>query len=277
MDDGERHAALLASGPPAISQPLKVAAEIVRIGWPVLFSNVVQVAQGISTLWFLGSTGDEVAMAAFGLANVVCGVTGRSMLWGLGSGYDTFASQAWGAKEYTVLGHCAGRVFLLLSMLINVPIVALWLCAEPILIAFGQSPEISSEVAVYAALALPGQFCAAVVCVLTKTLVAMGKTRALLWLNVASVVLGVLLTYLFVQRWRWGLWGAAVSTCFGPSNPSHGAEGIDHDASPSLPLHSLSRDLPLPLPLPLTLTRPLHSLFWDLCGERARAGRCVRM
>ena len=247
MDDGERHAALLASGPPAISQPLKVAAEIVRIGWPVLFSNVVQVAQGISTLWFLGSTGDEVAMAAFGLANVVCGVTGRSMLWGLGSGYDTFASQAWGAKEYTVLGLCAGRVFLLLSMLINVPIVALWLCAEPILIAFGQSPEISSEVAVYAALALPGQFCAAVVCVLTKTLVAMGK-QGRSWLNVASVVLGCS-SHTSSCAVAVGSLGCSCQYVLWALEPFSRRRGVVVMRLPLCPC-SLSRDLPLPLPLP---------------------------
>ena len=177
--------------PPALTDGAgRVAAEIMRIGWPVIFSNLVQVAQGMATLWFLGSQGDEVAMAAFGLAGVVCGVTGRSLLWGLGSAYDTFASQAWGAKEYGTLGIYQGRVLLLLTVLINAPVTPLWLCAEPILIALGQQPDVSRGVAMFAAVSLPGQFCAALVCVLTKTLIAMGKTQALLALNVASVVSG---------------------------------------------------------------------------------------
>ena len=99
--------------------------EILRIGWPVMLSSLVYWSQAFFTLWLLGSAGQELSLSAYGLANVVCNVTGHCLLWGIGGGLDTIASQAWGAKEYKALGLSCQRVLLVLTLLVNVPVVAI--------------------------------------------------------------------------------------------------------------------------------------------------------
>ena len=71
--------------------------DTMRIGWPVVIQWLVSVVRSVFTFWMLGQYDDSTAMAAYGLANVLCNITGRTIVMGLGSGMDTFASQAWGA------------------------------------------------------------------------------------------------------------------------------------------------------------------------------------
>ena len=174
------------------------ARKILRIGAPVAASSVVQWSQGFFTIWLIGGNGTKLSMAAFGLANVVCNVTGHSLLWGLGQGFDTLAPQAWGANERLALGTQGLRVLVLLTLVVNVPVVAVWLNATPLLLALGQDREIAEQVAAFARIRVPGLFCQAISCVLTKALTAMGKTDALLILNVLSVAASASLSWLFI-------------------------------------------------------------------------------
>lgn len=56
--------------------------------------------------------------------------------------------QAYGAKNYAAVGIWAQRGFLICT-LACIPIVGLWLCAEPILLWVGQTAQVSHMTAVY--------------------------------------------------------------------------------------------------------------------------------
>ena len=223
---GERLLADVAEAPPppaveidkkAHETPLAAAIGIVRIGWPMAISNLVMWAQSFFTIWLLGGNGKKLSMAAFGLANVVCNVTGHSFLWGIGAGLDTLASQAWGAREHKAIGLYNQRVLLILTLLVNVPVVALWVNASPILIALRQDPEVASQVSAYARIRVPGLFAQSITCCLSKTLTAMGKTTWLLGLNFFGIVVSALLAWLLIAdssplsgQWVTPIVGSAV-------------------------------------------------------------------
>lgn len=103
-------------------------------------------------------------------------------------------------KEYRAVGLYGQRVVLMLTLLVNLPVVAIWLNATPILLALHQPPDVAAKVAVYAKLRIGGLFCQAPFCVLTKTMTAMGKTRALMLVSVGGVALSTALAWLLIGR-----------------------------------------------------------------------------
>ena len=203
MDD-----ALLEAAPKREPGP---ALMIIKIGWPVVFQWLVSIVRSVFTYWLLGKYADNTAMAAYGLANVLCNITGRTIVMGLGAGMDTFASQAWGAREHRKLGVVALRAFFILTIIANVPVCIFWIFAGPILEAAGQPAEVAHQVGLYARIALAGQAMLALTTVLTKLLVAMGKTGKMLIINMLFAVLSVGATYAAVAPpAKLGVYGAAV-------------------------------------------------------------------
>ena len=184
---------------------------IMKIGWPIVFQWLASITRSVVTYWLLGKYADETAMAAYGLANVLCNITGRTILMGLGAGMDTFATQAWGAREHRKLGIVCLRTFTILTLFANVPVCIFWTFAGPILTAAGQPPHVATEVGLYARISLPGQLTLALTTVLTKMLVAMGKTGKMLLINVTFNILGVAFTFLAVAPpINAGVYGAAI-------------------------------------------------------------------
>ena len=197
---GAMDAPLLEDAVPAKAEaPRGILRPILKIAWPVMASALVQWSQSFFTIWLIGGNGSRTSMAAFGLSNVLCNVTGHSLLWGIGSGFDTLAPQAWGADERRKLGVTAQRVLAILVVAVCAPVVAVWLNASSILLAAGQDRRVALKVESFARIRVPGLFAQAPVCVITSTLTAMGKTRALLALNVLSVVASGGLNWLFIS------------------------------------------------------------------------------
>lgn len=191
---------LLQPAPPQFvgKSPVSAAVAILKVGWPMAISQAAYWVQNFVTIWLLGANGKKLAMAGYGLANVLCNVTGHCFLWGIGAGIDTLASQAWGAKEHLAIGLINQRALLILTLLVNVPVVAIWLNATPILLACRQDPAVASQVGLFARIRIPGLFAQGVVCCASKTLQAMGKTRWLAVSNVLGIVLSVGLAWLFI-------------------------------------------------------------------------------
>ena len=209
-------AALLPEAPEEPAPPAKrpsAALKILGIGWPVMLTTLAGQARSLLTYWLLNhmSHGDSTEMAAFSLADIWCRVTGICFISGLGGGLDTFASQAYGAKQHKKLGLQVLRTFILLTLFINIPIITVWLFAEPILIASGQDPIVASKVRMYARIAIPGQLCLCLTICLVKMLQAMGKTKKMASINLSFTAIGLVATYAAVDKpGHLGVLGAAV-------------------------------------------------------------------
>ena len=188
--------ALLRDPPVLPAKQPNTALKILGIGWPVMLTSLAGQARSLLTYWLLNhlSEGDSTEMAAFSLADIWCRVTGICFIGGLGGGLDTFASQAYGAKQLKKLGLQVQRAFILLTLFVNLPIVAIWLFAEPILVASGQDPTVAAKVRIYARIAIPGQLCLCLTICLVKMLQAMGKTKKMASINLSFTAIGLALT-----------------------------------------------------------------------------------
>ncbi|CAN6445889.1 unnamed protein product [Victoria cruziana] len=112
----------------------EVFLEVKRQLWlagPLTSTSVLQFCLQLVSVMFVGHLG-ELSLSSASMATSFAGVTGFSLLLGMGSALDTLCGQAYGAKQYHLL--------------------------EPILLAFGQDPEISAAAGVYARWMIPSIF-----------------------------------------------------------------------------------------------------------------------
>lgn len=131
---------------------------------------------GLIGACLVGHLNDVNALAAMGLSNTVCNITGFSCLSGLASAISTISSQAWGAQAYRTVGLELQRGALILLCLCDLPLAIIWLSAEPLLVATGQSPDVAELVGLYARIRLPGLLFETLSQVMIRTLSATGNT-----------------------------------------------------------------------------------------------------
>ena len=72
-------------------------------------------------------------------------MTGFTVGFGIATAMDTLCSQAFGANNKKGIGLILQRA-LLIELLLCIPIGALWIFAEPILLRLQQQPEVACEV-----------------------------------------------------------------------------------------------------------------------------------
>ncbi|XP_031474389.1 protein DETOXIFICATION 16 isoform X1 [Nymphaea colorata] len=137
----------------------EILLEVKRQLWlagPLISTSVLQFCLQLVSVMFVGHLG-ELSLSSASMATSFAGVTGFSLLLGMGSALDTLCGQAYGAKQYHMLGVHMQRAMLVL-LLVSIPIAFVWASTEPILLAFGQDPEISAAAGVYARWMIPSIF-----------------------------------------------------------------------------------------------------------------------
>lgn len=139
------------------------------------------------------------------------GVIGMGFVFGL----DALASQAHGARDRRRLGDALlhGSALALLS---SVPLGALLLCTERVLLAFGQQPALAAAAHRFVLVQVPGLPFFLLFIALKQYLQARGIVRPALWISVIGNGVNIGLNWLLIYG-HWGmprleLVGAGVST-----------------------------------------------------------------
>jgi MATE family, multidrug efflux pump len=138
--------------------------DTIRLAAPMALTQLGQVAMMTSDLILLGRLGDKV-VAATALAHTVL-FAAFTVGMGLVSAVAPLASQAFGARQPRMVRR-ALRVGLWAAVVAGVPLTALQLWGEDILIALGQTPE---------AAALAGRYLAS----------AVNRPEPALWITLAA-------------------------------------------------------------------------------------------
>ena len=113
-------------------------AVLFRLAWPTAVTQIGMMLFGIVDIWMLGRLG-STAIAAAGVADIVAF---GSLIFGMGviMGIDPVVTQAHGAGgEAAKEAGVALQRGLVLALLVSIPIGAIWLHADHILLALGQS------------------------------------------------------------------------------------------------------------------------------------------
>ena len=101
-----------------------------------------------------------IALAAITIGEMTVNVTGLSIIMGFASALDTVLPGAWTSERPELVGLWTQRMMLIVGLTL-VPIIALWLNAETVLLKLRQEPEVARLAALYLrwmCIGIPGTF-----------------------------------------------------------------------------------------------------------------------
>ncbi|KAK8940289.1 MATE efflux family protein 5 [Platanthera guangdongensis] len=181
-----------------------------RLGGPLIAANLLLTFLILISIIMVGHLGNLV-FAGAALAISFAAVTGFSMLMGLGCALETLCGQAYGAKQYHMLGIQLQKAMLVLT-LSSVPIAAVWLFADKVLIFLHQDSEISEKAGVYIRWMLPSLFAYGLVQCQIRFLQTQNLVMPLMLGAGSTAVIHGLTSWAFVYRTGIGYVGAALAT-----------------------------------------------------------------
>ncbi|CAH9086915.1 unnamed protein product [Cuscuta epithymum] len=183
--------------------------EVNRIALPMIVVTVSQYLLRTSPMLMLGHLG-ELPLSSASIATSLCNVTGFSLLYGMSSALETLCGQAYGAGQYRKLGTFTYGAILCL-FLVCIPVAALWLFTEKLLLLTGQDPPIAAGAGKYAIWLIPTLFPYAILQSLVRYLQAQSLIIPMLYSAVASLCVQLPLCYAFIFKMNLGSAGAALS------------------------------------------------------------------
>uniref|UniRef100_A0A803MKQ8 Protein DETOXIFICATION n=1 Tax=Chenopodium quinoa TaxID=63459 RepID=A0A803MKQ8_CHEQI len=132
---------------------------------------------------------------------------------GMGSALETLCGQAFGAGQVFMLGIYMQRswIILLMSCLVLLPI---YIFAAPLLKLLGQDHDIAILAGKFTLLTIPQLFSLAINFPTQKFLQAQSKVDVLAWIGFLALLEHVVLLWLFISVFGWGILGAAAAFNF---------------------------------------------------------------
>lgn len=184
---------------------------IIRLATPIILANASVPLLGLVDTIAIGQTGDAADLGGVALASILFSF----VYWGFGflrMGTTGFISQASGAEDReeilavlfrsVLLGLIIGLLLVLLQSLIES--VALWLMSA--------STDVKGYVSDYFRIRIWGAPATLITYALLGTLIGMGWTRELLWVQLLLNGLNIVLNVWFVVGMEMGIRGIALGT-----------------------------------------------------------------
>lgn len=179
-----------------------------RLAAPAIIVYLLNNITSMSTQIFCGHLGN-LQLAAASLGNEGIQLLAYGVMLGMGSAVETLCGQAYGAHKYETLGIYLQRSTILL-MLSGIPIMVAYLFAKPILILLGESEKVASAAALFVYGLIPQIFAYAANFPIQKFLQAQSIVNPSAYIAAATLVLHLLLTWIVLYVFKWGLFGGAL-------------------------------------------------------------------
>lgn len=184
---------------------------IVRLAIPIILANMAAPLLGLVDTAVIGHTGNASNLGAIALGSLVF----NFVYWAFGflrMGTTGFIAQAAGAGDYPEVRAAFGRALLLggaiglLLIIVQYPIIhsALWL--------LDGSENVESLVQTYWDIRIWAAPATLASYAIMGSLIGLGKTRQLLWLQLLLNLTNLALDILFVVGFDWGVRGIALGT-----------------------------------------------------------------
>ncbi|KAL0461978.1 UNVERIFIED_CONTAM: protein DETOXIFICATION 1 [Sesamum latifolium] len=166
--------------------------------------------QAVSVI-MVGHLGQRT-LSSVAIATSLTNVTGFSLLSGLVGGLETLCGQAYGAKQYDKLGiYTYSAIFSL--ALVCIPVSALWLFMEKLLVLMRQDPLVALEAQKYSLWLIPALFGSAISKPLVRYLQTQNLILPMLLSSFVVLCCHVPTSWALIYRLHMGSTGAAVATC----------------------------------------------------------------
>ncbi|XP_028798786.1 protein DETOXIFICATION 35 isoform X2 [Neltuma alba] len=183
--------------------------KIWKIALPIAVNILCLFSINSVTSIFAGHIGNlELSAVAVSLSVIATFAFG--FMFGMGSALETLCGQAFGAGQIHMLGVYAQRscIILFTSCIILSPV---YIFASPILKLLGQEHEIADLAGKFTLLTWPYLFSLAFTFPTQKFLQAQSKVYVLTWIGLVALVFHILLLWLFIYVFGWGIAGAAIA------------------------------------------------------------------
>ncbi|KAI3718722.1 hypothetical protein L6452_19604 [Arctium lappa] len=183
-----------------------------QLAGPAIIVYVLSNLISMSTQILCGHLGN-LELAAASLGNNGVQLFAFGVMLGMGSAVETLCGQAYGAHQYEMLGVYLQRSTILL-MLTAIPLMILYIFSNPLLILIGQSKDIAAAAAIFIYGLIPQIFAYAANFPIQKFLQAQSIVNPSAYIVAVVLAVHVLLTWLALFVWGWGLLGAALVLSF---------------------------------------------------------------
>lgn len=190
-------------------------AEVAKLAWPMVLTQLGQVAMMTTDLALIGRIGpDALAAAALGAAIYLIGFT---LGVGLLAPIAPLAAQAFGAQNLAAVRRTL-RMGLWAALLLSFPIVAFALHGEQILLAFGQAPDVARLAQQYLFGLALGTLPALWFQGFRNFMAAVHQPQPVLWITLGAIPVNALMAYLLIYGKMGlpplGLFGAGLASTF---------------------------------------------------------------
>nr|DAD47300.1 TPA_asm: hypothetical protein HUJ06_017237 [Nelumbo nucifera] len=179
------------------------------IAGPIAFNILCLYGVNSSTQIFVGHLGD-VELSAVAISLSVISNFSFGFLLGMGSALETLCGQAFGAGQVFMLGVYMQRSWIILSVSC-VLLCPVYIFATPILKLLGQEDDIADLSGKFSIQIIPQMFSLAFTFPTQKFLQAQSKVGILAWIGFLDLILHVMLLWICVYWFNWGVYGAAVA------------------------------------------------------------------
>ncbi|HEY8938686.1 MAG TPA: MATE family efflux transporter, partial [Cellvibrio sp.] len=182
--------------------------DVVRLAIPIILANMAAPLLGLVDTAMIGHTGNASDLGAIALGSLVF----NFVYWAFGflrMGTTGFVAQAAGADDYAEVRLAFGRALLLggaiglLLITVQYPLIysALWL--------LDGSENVEAQVKTYWDIRIWAAPATLASYAIMGSLIGLGKTRQLLWLQLFLNLTNLALDVLFVAGFEWGVRGIA--------------------------------------------------------------------
>lgn len=184
--------------------------EIMRLALPIIAGYVVTLVNELTNTVCVGHAGDDVALAAVGLGNMMQNCVALSVGFGVGGALDTLVSQAYGAQQHQLCCHYFQRCRVLMTLQLVWMVPVLWF-SETWLTAIHQDAAVSQLAGRYNRASVWGLFALFQFEAQRKFLQNRGKAVAPAVITAVTGALHVGWCVLFVVHLRLGNAGAGLA------------------------------------------------------------------
>ena len=169
---------------------------LARYSGPLVLTFLLQYSLTVASVFTVGHLG-KVELAAVSLASMTANVTGYAIYQGLATSLDTLCAQAYGSGRKKLVGLQTQRMVYFLWT-ITVPIAAIWLCADMILMVIVPEQDVAKLAGLYLKVVLLGAPGYAAFEAGKRYVQAQGLFSASLYVLLICAPLNALMNWLFV-------------------------------------------------------------------------------
>ncbi|URE38488.1 MatE [Musa troglodytarum] len=183
-----------------------------RLSWASILVQLFNFMLSLVTQMFVGHLG-KLDLAGASITNVGIQGLAYGIMLGMASAVQTVCGQAYGAKKYRAMGIICQKA-LILHFGAAILLAFLYWYSGSLLRAIGQSESIAAVGQLYARGLLPQLVAFALYCPMQRFLQAQNIVNPMAYIAVAVLLFHVLISWLAVFVFRFGILGASLTLSF---------------------------------------------------------------